>query len=134
MVDNKAVVRRMFEEIINRGRLDLVDELFDPDFHSDTPQGRLDRNGFKDYVATWRAGFPDVHCEFGDLIAEGDKVAWSVRATGTHTGTFMGIAPTGRKVDFQSLNIGRFRNGRGLDHKVIMDVPKMMEQLGAKMG
>lgn len=90
----------------------------------------LDRDAFKDYVRMWRAGFPDVHCEIGDIIAEGDKVAWSIRATGTHTGEFMGIPPTGNTVDFDSLNLAEFRDGLGYRHTVMMDLAKMMQQLG----
>jgi predicted ester cyclase len=130
MSDNKAVVQRMFDEVINKGDVDLVDELFDAAFTSETPQGMLDREGFKQYVLDWRAGFPDVHCEVSDLVAEGDRVAWAVRATGTHTGAFMGIPATGRTVDFDSLNIGMFKDGRGLRHHVVMDTLKMMTQLG----
>jgi predicted ester cyclase len=134
MADNKETIRRMFEEVINRGKIELVDDLFDPEFESVTPQGTLDREGFKAYVAGWRAGFPDIHCEVADLVAEDDRVAWSVRATGTHTGEFMGIPPTGNTVDFDSLNIGRFRDGRGYRHTVMMDIPKMMTQLGVTPG
>ena len=130
MADNKATIRRMFDEVVNLGKLDLVDELFHPDFQTVTPQGTLDREAFKDYVRTWRTGFPDVHCEIGDLLAEGDLVAWSIRATGTHTGDFMGIPPTGRSVDFDSLNIAEFRDGMAYRHTVMMDIPRMMGQLG----
>ena len=130
MSGNKDVIRRMFEEIINKGNLDLVDELFDEEFTGETPQGTLDRDGFKHYVQDWRAGFPDIHCEVANLVEEGNAVAWSVRATGTHTGDFMGIPPSGRRVDFDSLNIGRFRNGRAHRHRVLMNETKMMTQLG----
>ena len=130
MADNKATVRRMFDEVINQGKIDLVDELFHPEFETHTPQGAFDREGFRAYVVDWRTGFPDVVCEVGDLIAEGDAVAWSVRAKGTHTGDFMGLAPTGRSVDFDSLNIGYFRDGLTYRHTVMMDIPKMMSQLG----
>lgn len=129
MSRNKEVIRRMFTEIINKADLDLVDELFDPEFTSETPQGTLDRDGFKQYVATWRGGFPDIHCEVDDLIEEGAVVAWSIRATGTHTGDFMGSPATGRSVDFESLNIGKFRDGRGYRHKVLMNDMKLMTQL-----
>jgi predicted ester cyclase len=134
MSGNKDTIRRMFDEIINEGRLELVDELFDPEFSSETPQGILDRDGFKHYVVGWRAGFPDIHCDVDDLIEEGDRVAWSVRAKGTHTGEFMGIAPTGRAVDFDSLNIAEFRDGRGYRHQVLMNETKMMTQLGVMPG
>jgi predicted SnoaL-like aldol condensation-catalyzing enzyme len=93
MPDNKQVVQKMFTEIINDGNLDLVDELFDEEFTSQTPQGMLDRDGFKQYVASWRSGFPDIHCEVDDLIQDGDQVAWSVRATGTTPATSWGYHP-----------------------------------------
>jgi predicted ester cyclase len=130
MSDNAAVIRRMFDEIINQGKLDVVDELFDPEFRTETPQGELDRDGFREYVRGWRAGFSDVHCEVDDIIEDGDRIAWSIRATGTHDGEFMGIPPTGRTIDFDSLNIATFRDGRGYRHKVVMDTAKMLMQLG----
>ena len=130
MADHKDTVRRMFDEVINNGNVELIDELFHPEFETRTPQGTYDREGFKAYVLGWRAGFPDVVCEVGDLIAEGDAVAWSIRAQGTHTGEFMGLAPTGRTVDFDSLNIGYFRDRQAYRHTVMMDIPKLMSQLG----
>ena len=130
MADNKAVVERMFDEVINQGHLELVEELFDPGFVSETQQGDLDRAGFRDFVTMWRTAFPDVRCEVGDLVAEGNRVAWSVRAVGTHEGDFMGIPGTGRKVDFDSLNIAEFRDGRAHHHKMLMDLPALLQQLG----
>ncbi|HUS61731.1 MAG TPA: ester cyclase, partial [Acidimicrobiales bacterium] len=127
---NKETVRRMFDEVINLGKLDLINELFASDFHTTTPEGRLDRDGFRDFVAGWRSGFSDLRCEVSDLVAEGDRVAWAVQATGVHTGQFSGIPPTGRSVDFASLNIATFRDGRALEHKVIMDAMTMLIQLG----
>jgi steroid delta-isomerase-like uncharacterized protein len=132
MADNTAVIERMFDELVNQGRLELVDELFDPGFTSQTSQETLDRDGFREFVRAWREAFPDVHCQVGDLVAEGDRVAWSVRATGTHRGDFMGIPATGRRVDFESLNIAEFRDGRGYRHKVIMDLPTLLAQLGVQ--
>jgi predicted ester cyclase len=120
----------MFEEIINHGSLELIDELFDPEFHSETPQGELDRDGFREYVRMWRAGFPDVHCEVSDIVEDGDHIAWAVHATGHNWGDFMGIPATGRSVDFDSLNIATFRDGRGLQHKVVMDTGAILMQLG----
>lgn len=127
---NKDTVHRMFDEVINKGQIDLVDELFDPEFQSQAPPGTMDREGFKDYVRMWLTGFPDARCEVYDLIAEGEQVAWGVRATGTHTGEFMGIPATGTSIDFDSLNIGEFRDGRAYRHKVLMDMPTLMGQLG----
>ena len=129
-MSNEAVIRRMFDEIVNQGKFDVIDELFDPDFQTLTPQGEMDLAGFKDYVATWRAGFPDVHCEVSNVVESGDKIAWAIRATGTHTGDFMGIPPSGQQIDFDSLNIGTLRNGKAYRHHVVMDTLKLMTQLG----
>ena len=129
-MSNRHVIVRMFDEVINKGDIDLVDELFHPEFQTETPQGPFDLEGFKQYVIGWRAGFPDLHAEVGDFVEEGDKIAWSVRATGTQTGDFMGIPATGRSVDFDSLNVGEFRDGRAYRHKVVMDTMRMMVQLG----
>jgi predicted ester cyclase len=132
--DNKTVIRRIFDDVINHGKIEVVDDLFDPEFQSTVPQGILDREGFKEYVRTWRVGFPDVRCQVEDLIAEGDQVAWSVRASGTHTGEFMGIPPTGNTVDFDSLNLATVRDGRLYRHRVMMDLATMMRQLGVGPG
>jgi predicted ester cyclase len=129
-MSNKATIQRMFDEIVNKGDVDLVDELFDPGFTTETPQGTFDRAGFKQYVLDWRSGFPDIECVVGDLIEEGDNIAWSIRAKGTHTGSFMGIPATGRTVDFDSLNVATFKDGRGYRHKLVMDTMGVMTQLG----
>lgn len=133
-IDSKDAVRRLFDEVINHGKIEVADELLDPDFRSVTPQGPLDLEGFKGYVQAWRAGFPDVHCEVDDLTAEDDRIAWSVRATGTNMGEFMGMPPTGNRVDFDSLNICSVRDGRLYRHTVMMDLGRMMRQLGTDPG
>ena len=127
---NKDTIRRMFDEVVNHGKLDLIEDLFHPDFRTITAEGEFDRDGFRAYVEGWRAAFPDVHCQVEDLIAEGDMVAWAVRATGTQTGDFLGVPATGRSVDFYSLNIGQMRDGRAYRHRVIMDGATLMAQLG----
>lgn len=129
-MSNQETIRRMFDEVVNKGDIDLIDELFDTEFVSETPQGTMDLDGFKQYVLAWRTGFPDIHCEVDELVEEGDRAAWRVRARGTHTGTFLGIPATGNTVDFDSLNVGTFRRGRGYRHIVVMDTLKLMVQLG----
>ena len=130
----KRTVHRMFDEVINHEKIDLIEDLFDPEFETVTPQGVLGLVGFKAYVVAWRAGFPDINCQVEGLIAEGDKAAWSIRARGTHTGEFMGISATGRTVDFDSLNLATFRNGRNYRHTVMMDLTKMMPSSGSGRG
>jgi steroid delta-isomerase-like uncharacterized protein len=129
--DAKQLVNRMFEEIINNGRVELMDELFDPALVTHTQQGDMDRDAFRQFVLAWRSAFPDIECSVSQLIQEGDRCSWTIRATGTHKGEFMGIPATGKSIDFLSMNYAIVRDGRGLEHWVLMDLPAMMAQLGA---
>jgi predicted ester cyclase len=127
----KETVRRVFDEVLNKGRLDLVDELLAPTFITHTPQGDLKgRAGFRSYVEAWRAAFPDVRCEVLDVIQEGDRVAWRVRSTGTHKGDEFGVAATGSSVDFESMHHGHTRDGKLVEHWIMMDIGAVFDQLG----
>src|SRR5215469_16499506 len=94
--DNKALVRRGFEETLNQRNLALVDELHIPDFvyhsASRTIQGR---EPFKQFMSMLLSAVPDLHVTIEDIFAEGDRVASRFTIRGTHTGDLMGIAPTG---------------------------------------
>ena len=85
----KSVVRRMIDDVMNCGRLDLIDELYTP---------RLAR-GARRWIEPFRASFPDVKMEIVDLIAEGEKVVGRFRCSATHLGTWRGHAPTGRRFE-----------------------------------
>jgi predicted ester cyclase len=93
--DNKAVIRRLIEEVYNEGDLDVVDELVAPDVfnHAAVPEHEHGLDGFK-HVMEWVREFSsDVHYDIEDLIAEGEKVAVRMTQSGTHTGTVRGIPP-----------------------------------------
>ena len=130
MADGKQTVQRMFDEVVNNGRMELVDELFDPAFISHTAQGDLNRDAFRAFVAGWRSAFPDLHCDVSQIIEEGDRVSWTIRATGTMKGEFNGMPPSGKQMDFLSMNHGVMRNGKAVEHWVIMDMITMLTQLG----
>src|SRR5581483_6705418 len=83
----EAFIQRLFDEIVNRGNIDLADELFAEDYVDHGPFGDLHgREAFKQAIRQWRDAFPDVHCTISDVFAQGDRVAWVVHTTGTHTG------------------------------------------------
>jgi predicted ester cyclase len=129
--DLEANIRRMFEEVVNQGNLGLIDELFAPEYVSYAGDERMDLDAFKGFVAGWRAGLSDIHCGVENVITEGDRIAWTVRCTGTHDGPLMGIPATGRKVDFLSINEGRARaDGKFLEHHVVLDTATMLQQIG----
>jgi len=128
---NKAQVRRVIEEIYNRGDLEVIDEVAASDLviriGSEEIRGR---NEIKRYVAGLRAGFPNLTLTIEDQIAEGDMVVTRWTARGTHAGDFQGIPATGREVRMTGTDIDRIVDGKTVDCWVHMDQLGLMRQLG----
>ena len=129
---NKAVVRRFIEEVQNAKNMDVFDELNAEDFvNLSAPPGLpSDREGGKMFLGGFLSAFPDSQVTIDDMIAEGDRVATKKTFRGTHTGEFMGIAPTGNRVTLQYVDILRLRGGRIIEHWLSMDQLSFMQQLG----
>ena len=98
--ENKAVIRRLVEEVYNKGNLAVVDELVAPEVfnHPAVPEHQHGIDGFKHVMEWVRGTSSDVHYDIDDIIAEGDKVAVRIRHSGTHTGSVRGIPPHWQKV------------------------------------
>jgi steroid delta-isomerase-like uncharacterized protein len=130
--DNKAVARRVIEQIINTGDVSAVDEVIATDYVYSSP-GMPDvrgPEGMKEFVGMYRAAFPDVRLTVDQQIAEGDSVLTRWTATGTHLGEFMGMAPTGKQVTVNGMILSRFADGKLIDDYEIMDVFGLVQQLG----
>jgi len=131
--DNKAIVRRSFEELFNQGDLDVADEVFAPDYVGHDPALTYDMHGseeFKHFVQMYRTAFPDLELTIEDQVAEGDEVVTRFTARGTHLGELMGIPPTGRKVSVTGISIDRLVNGKSVESWTNYDVLSMLQQLG----
>jgi steroid delta-isomerase-like uncharacterized protein len=131
---NKAVVRRMVDEVFNKGNLRLIDEIMAPDFveHEQLPPGIPGgREGVKQLTASFRSSFPDFKATIEDILAEGDKVVIRMTWRGTQKGEFMGIPPSGKMVNFGVIDIIRIAGGKFVEHWGQMDMMGMMQQLGA---
>ena len=130
---NKALLRRIFEEGVNQNKPGVFDELIAPDckFH-DQPLGMPPtREGFRQIQATFRAAFPDVHLTIEDEFADGDYVIQRGYGTGTHQGEFNGIPPSGKKIKLNVIHIWRFANGMAVENWVQIDALGLMQQIGA---
>ncbi len=129
---NKAVVRRFIEEVQNQKDWAAYDELNAPDFvNLSAPPGvPADREGGKMFLTAFANAFPDSHIAVDDMIAEGDRVVTKKTMTGTHTGEFNGIPPTGKRVAIQYVDILRLRDGQIIEHWLSMDQLSFMQQLG----
>ena len=125
--------RRIPEEIFNQGKLELIGEVFAPDYveHVPLPPGvPSGAEGFKQFIMALRAAFPDFHYTIEDQLAEGDKHVGRITAHGTHQGEFMGIPPTGKTVSWGEIHIGRMVNGKLVEHWANQDQLGMLQQLG----
>jgi predicted ester cyclase len=130
--DNKAVVRRFYEEVMNQKKTAVLDEVFDLNVvdHFAPPGTPGGLEGARQTLGMFLSAFPDLHFTVEDLIAEGDKVVARATLSGTQQGTFMGIPPTGKHVAIGGIDINRFVGGKSVEHWVEMDTLGMMQQLG----
>jgi len=116
-LENKNTVRRLYDEVLNQGALDVMDELCSPDFVDHTPeQGRSGGLAeVKTQIAAWRRAFPDLRVSIDEIIAEADSLAVRITWQGTHEGEFMGVSPTGRQVVSSGVDILHVRDDRVTD-------------------
>src|SRR5919109_2687113 len=122
--ENKAVVRRWADEVVNQGKLDLVDELFAEDFNWVMPFNPEPLHGpeaMKQTVTTFRTAFPDLRIEIEELVAEGDKVVAKYTASGTNDGEMMGSPPTGKPARWGVIHLITFRDGMVADDVTVME-------------
>lgn len=135
MSGHKAqVIRRYFEELFNRGQVQLVPELLHPDYvnHSPgSPELPRGREGVVIVVEALRRGLPDLHYEIEDMIVGDDAVAVRTTLTGTHTGDLFGIPATNRPIHVSQMTFERFCDGRIIAHYRQTDDLSLLRQLGA---
>src|SRR5436190_20268577 len=129
--ENKKIVHH-YQEIYNSNDLDSLDEvvakdLLTPKIMVGIPAGI---EGAKAAHRIMLAGFPDYQTMIDDLIAEGDKVVARITMSGTNSGSFMGMPPTGKYVSFTGIYIARIANGKIVEHWGEEDGVNLLQQLG----
>ena len=131
--ENKAVMRRFYEEFVNAGNLAVAEEIIAPDcqLHFGSMFMGTGPEAFKQTRLMMYAGFPDLRWTIEEMIAEGDKVAERLTARGTHEGEFMGVAPTGKRVEFQRIATVHIREGKISENRGMPDMLGLLQQLGA---
>ena len=130
---NKALVNRLVEEVLNQHNVSVIDEIASPDFveHEALPPGiPPGREAPKVLFTALRSAFPDLKATIEHLIAEGDEVVLHMTWTGTQEGEFMGIPPTGNRISIGVIDIIRVADGMLVEHWGVMDQATMMQQLG----
>ena len=129
---NERIVRRLVEEVVNRGATERLPHLVDPDHVGHDILGdHYGPEGVRIDVAEFRAAFPDLRVTIEDLLAAGDRVARRFTLRGTHRGPFMGFPATGRAVTATGIAIDRLADGKLAESWVCFDALGLLRQLGA---
>ena len=131
--DNIALVSRIWNEVWNRGDLDACDEILASDYTGIIPGQPGPIRGpeaFKQMVAVYRGGFPDVHLTVDDVFATGDRVAVRWVSRGTNSGAMMGMPPTGRAMEVMGISLFQVVDGKVAWEWEGFDTMGMMQQLG----
>jgi len=129
--ENKALVRRYYQEVLTGRDRDLLARLLDPAFVSHVSGGPdAEAGAYAAAVDATHVAFPDLVVTVHDQVAEDDKVATRWSATGTHAGDFAGVPATGRLVTVTGIHIHRVRHGRLIEHWEELNVLGVLRQLG----
>jgi steroid delta-isomerase-like uncharacterized protein len=125
------VMQRAFEEIMTRGNIAAINELFASDFTGhDTSGGTFGREEFREGVLDMLSAFSDRQVKIADQVVAGDKVVSRWQATGVHAGEFNGIPATGRRVSLTGISIDRITGGRIVESWEVTDDAGLLRQLG----
>jgi steroid delta-isomerase-like uncharacterized protein len=123
-----------FTEFINTASKNLALELISPNAIFYVPGRAEPMRGPEGYLAIigmMRGGFPDIQWTLEETICEGDKVAARFTMRGTHRGPFMGVPPTGKKIEVQAMNFYRISGGQFVDERGQPDLLALLQQIGA---
>jgi steroid delta-isomerase-like uncharacterized protein len=134
--ENKEKARRMLEEAFGQGKVEIVEEILDPDFVCYDPNSESGAvrgaETIKQEIEWFRNAVPDLTYTVEDQVAEGDKVVSRYTATGTHKGEFFGVAPSGNRIEMSGIQIDRFdESGKMVEEWPEYDLLGAMKQMGA---
>lgn len=132
-----SLVRRIADEIWNRGELGVIEEIMAADarYHGPhMPGGTGGREDWRKAIAMYRGAFPDSHVTFEELLVSGDRIVGRWKATGTHTGPLPGLEPTGKPIAITGITIYRLSRGEIQEAWEQLDLLGMWRQLGVFQG
>ena len=136
--DNKSLIRQYIQAIDENQSSDwsIIDEYIAEDFvahNPPVPGVSLDREGMKQAAEIFRVGSPGQH-EISMQVAEGDLVVSRISGRGKHEGELLGIPATNREVETDGIVIHRVRDGKIVEYWSVVDVARVLQQLGVLPG
>lgn len=130
--DNKAVVRRFNQEVIEQGNVDSFNALIDDDFVNQSAPAGMD-NGPQGMLYFFneilRPAMPDMKVTIHQQVAEGDLVTTRKTISGTQTGALLGVPATGKEISINVIDIVRVKDGRYFEHCGITSLPELLAGL-----
>src|SRR6187551_939262 len=127
-VENKQIVRRLFEDGFNRRDLTAIDDLVAAEYVD--AAGERGPGAFKQVIERLESAFPDIHYTIEDVLAEDDRVAIRWHWSGTHRGSFRGVAPTERSLITAGVAIFRLRAGKIVSAALETDRLGFLQSIG----
>ncbi len=134
MAVGTELFNRFYTEVVEGGNLAVIDELVSDDFvdHNPLPGQPPGKDGVRYFINMMRSAFPDLRAKSKEpALVDGNLEAHYVVLTGTHQGDLMGVAPTGRTVEFSGVDIIRVDGGKVVEYWGAMDTMSLMQQVGA---
>jgi predicted ester cyclase len=131
---NKEVYYAFTNGVLRDKNIGVIDKVVSPSMieHEPAPPGiPAGREGLKKLFPLFYQAFPDLNVKIEDVVAQGDRVVGRITISGTQTGTYAGIPPTGKKVSYQVIDIMRMKDGKIIEHWGVGDNLSLLTQLGA---
>jgi len=131
--ENKRLIRRYIEEVVNTGEAGKIPEFISPDYVEvhDNIRHPSGIEGAKEHILGGRRTYPEMHLTVEQQIAEGEWVVTRITARGTHLGTWLGMRPTGQSVEITGVNIDRVVKGRIVEHGGAANLLEPLLSIGA---
>jgi len=131
--DNKRLVRRYIEEVVNTGDVECLAEFIAPDYAEvyNNVRYALGLEGAKQHILGGRRTYEYLHLTIEQQIAEGDWVVTRATMRGTHRGGWLGTKPTGKTVEITVVNIDKVVDGRIVEHGGAANMLEPLLEAGA---
>lgn len=137
MNDPKQLINRFVQELWNERRLEVADAIFANDcvthqLRSGAPAEAVPRGpqAIKEHVTSWVASFPDLYFSVEQMLSEGDRVAMQLLMEGTHQGTWLGIPPSGERIQIRMFAVHRIVQDKIVEDWVLVESLGVLQQLG----
>ncbi len=131
MSNNKDVVRQIFEDGWNAGKMEVFDQCCAKEMvGSDPILGKINVEDLKQLVRSYRTAFPDLRMQISNTVSEADYVCVQWRSTGRHSGDLFGTPASGKSATVEGITVSRLKNGKIIESHTQFDALGMLQQVG----